>query len=168
MATTVNEQIIGTASTLKDAGEHYNTFQDDKTLPDAVHESGRALVLLSTTLETAKAQLDECSLVDHEQPAIAAITKCSSKAKLSAILFKAIAQAPENSRIDGYNGIVTQDGQARMMKVLTMGMMHDVYALIRTDALKAAMEEQANVLLAAVEKMSQTEPSTPKEDSGTT
>ncbi|RSL38020.1 hypothetical protein CEP53_015257 [Fusarium sp. AF-6] len=168
MASTVTDLISRTITTLEAAINHYNVVKDDKGLRKAFHGAGRGLLRVKQALEAASTQLAGGNLAGDLQSAMNSLEACNINAELSKSIFNAVAQAPKPSRFESYKEAVRQEGKGRTVEVLVMGMMMDVCALAENDVIKAGMGDQVNGLRGAIEKLSEMEPSVPKEGSGTT
>ncbi|KAH6981803.1 hypothetical protein BKA56DRAFT_584530 [Ilyonectria sp. MPI-CAGE-AT-0026] len=166
MAATVTDLISTTITTLVAATDHYNVVKDDKGLREAFHEAGRGLLLVRQALQAAKTQLAGRDAAGNLQNAPDSLKACNTNAKLSKTILNAVAQAPENSRFDGYKEAVIQEGKRRKIEVVMMGMMNDVCTLAKDCAIRAEMEDQVNGLRSAIERLSKMEPSVPNERSG--
>ncbi|KAL6409350.1 hypothetical protein AUP68_05723 [Ilyonectria robusta] len=162
----MTDLISTTLTTLEAATDHYNVVKDDKSLQEAFHETGRGLLLVRQALQTAKTQLGGRNAAEDPQIALDSLKACNTNAKLSKTILNAVAQAPENSRFEGYKEAVIQEGKGRTIEVLMIGMMNYVCTLVEDCAIGAEMEDQVNGLRSAIDKLSKMEPSVPNEKSG--
>ncbi|KAL8284670.1 hypothetical protein RB600_009204 [Gaeumannomyces tritici] len=152
-------ELSSTITTLEAATQHYNIVKDDKSFREAFHEAGRGLPLVERALRGAQRNLARVP-----QSTMIPLEACNANAKISASIFKAVAQGPETSRFERHKAAVRQEGKGSTVEVLVVGMMEDLCAL----AENYAIQDQVMGLREAIEKLSNMEPSLPKEESGNT
>lgn len=153
---------------LKDTTKDYNILNDDKGLREAFHEAGRGLLLVEEALQSARIQIDPCSLAGDHQRAMILLDDCNTKAKVSKSIFKDVAQAVETSRFERYKTAVRQEGKGNTVEVLVKGMMNDISDLAKDSAIEIVMDDQVTGLREAIDKLSTMEPSIPNQGSGDT
>ncbi|KAJ5390820.1 uncharacterized protein N7496_001888 [Penicillium cataractarum] len=162
MATAMNDLVLSIITTLDVAIDHYKVPEDDKGLREAFHESGRGLPLIRTALHHVQSQLGRRQLTGNPERALASLRECIPKGETSERIFNAVAQAPETSRFEAYKAAVRQEGKGRLIEELLVGMMTGVCDV----AEDLAIDDQVKALREAIERLSQMEPSVPREESG--
>lgn len=162
MATARDDLVLSMITTLDAAVDHYKVVEDDKGLREAFHGSGRGLLLIRTALQQVRTQLGRRERTGDFQRTLISLRECSTKGEASERIFKAVAQAPATSRLEEYKVAVRQEGKGRLVEELLVGMMAGVCAVVED----FAIDDQVKVLRDAIEKLSQMEPSVPREGSG--
>ncbi|KAK2875030.1 hypothetical protein FQN49_001849 [Arthroderma sp. PD_2] len=156
-------RVDDTIDYIKSATRHYNNVRDDTSLPEAVMEAGRGLLLVEGALRGARDNLGRQDLANEPKESLQA---CKAKSKLVQAIFEKVAEGPESTRFKSYEAAVREDGKGTVVEVLVKGMMNNVCNMAKDDALKTKMESHVKALREAIEKLSKMERSIPSEQAG--
>lgn len=165
-AATLQDLISSTIAILKEAKDHYDAIENDTAVLVAFHGAGRRLPLVEQALDAVNTQLAEGNLTGDPENTGKILEACKNDAELSEIIFKAVAEAPPNSRFDYYKTAVKEKGQGRMVEALVIAMMKGVCVLAENDSIKEAMSVQVRDLDDAIRELSEMGTSVPTEGSG--